>query len=420
MSLAQLPFLSPAEQQVILEGPALLPPPGKVSSFKDPQNNNSLALAVSILGLSVSSILLLFRVYTKIIVLRAPRIEDGIGLLAFAAYAAYMYCVFRLMRHIGFFVHQWDLQVKAISEFQYILLIGSNFYAVTILCIKVAILLDWLHMFVPGQTRNKFFWACWTVLTINTLYYVANIVAVNLTCVPFEASWNILVAGKCLDQKALDTSSAVINLISDITILGLAQRVIWNLHMSMKKKLGLSLIFTAGVFGTVCGLFRIIVTVEYQHHVDTTYTVSTVILWAIGEMTSGFLVFCVPTIPKTIGSIGNGIIYVKQYRLRSQESRHKSKSFSSKLSGPWKPASRDSTSFHQRKMHYPDEVPITTFSSNVPLESESTEGLTANITPPTNSIVRTTRIVTAVDDDLVNQATGLTHSRQHPWITQQQ
>ncbi|KAI1113665.1 hypothetical protein F5Y14DRAFT_417429 [Nemania sp. NC0429] len=74
--------------------------------------------------------------------------------------------------------------------------------------------------------------------------------------------------------------------------------------------------------GTIYGLFRIIVTVEYQHHVDTTYTVSTVILWAIGEMTSGFLVFCVPTIPKTIGSIGNGIEYMKQYRLRSQESGH--------------------------------------------------------------------------------------------------
>lgn len=104
-----------------------------------------------------------------------------------------------------------------------------------------------MHIFVPGKTRNKFFWACWVVLAINTLYYIANIVAVNLTCIPFEASWNILVAGKCLDQKALDTSSAVINLISDLTIMVLAQQVIWNLHMSMKRKLGLSLIFAAGL-----------------------------------------------------------------------------------------------------------------------------------------------------------------------------
>ncbi len=77
MSLAQLPFLPPAEQQVILEGPALPPPPGRVSMFENPPNNNGLALAVAILGLSVSSILLLFRACTKIVVLRAVRIEDG-------------------------------------------------------------------------------------------------------------------------------------------------------------------------------------------------------------------------------------------------------------------------------------------------------------------------------------------------------
>ncbi|KAI0834900.1 hypothetical protein F5Y06DRAFT_300089 [Hypoxylon sp. FL0890] len=118
----------------------------------------------------------------------------------------------------------------------WILLIGANFYDANILCIKVAILLDRLHIFVPGKTRNKFFWAYWVVLTINTLYYIDNIVAVNLSCIPFEASWNILAAGEYLDQKALDTSSAVINLISDLTIMVLAQQVIWNLHMSLETR----------------------------------------------------------------------------------------------------------------------------------------------------------------------------------------
>ncbi|KAI1113664.1 hypothetical protein F5Y14DRAFT_207443 [Nemania sp. NC0429] len=163
MSLAQLPFLPPAEQQAILEGPALPPPPGKVSSFQDPPNNNGLALAVSILGLSVSSILLLVRVYTKTIVLRAPQVQDGyrnwfasicslcsIHVLCFPPNATH-----RLLRPSVGPTSENHIRVPI-----YILLIGSNFYAVNILCIKVAILLDWLHMFVPGKTKNKFFWAC--------------------------------------------------------------------------------------------------------------------------------------------------------------------------------------------------------------------------------------------------------------------
>ncbi|KAI0154795.1 hypothetical protein GGR57DRAFT_501992 [Xylariaceae sp. FL1272] len=170
MSLAELPYLPAAEQQLILNGPALLPPPGQLSNFEDPPNNNRLALGVSILCLSTSSLLMLIRTYTRLVALRSFRVEDGIGWLAFAGYSAYMYCVYRLMRNVGFFVHQWDIQVKNISELRYILLIGSSFYVIVILLIKIAILLDWLHLFVPGRTRNRFFWACWAVLIISLLY----------------------------------------------------------------------------------------------------------------------------------------------------------------------------------------------------------------------------------------------------------
>ncbi|KAI1422600.1 hypothetical protein F5Y12DRAFT_761928 [Xylaria sp. FL1777] len=118
-------------------------------------------------------------------------------------------------------------------------------------------------------------------------------------------------------------------------------------------------------------------------------------------MTSGFLLFCVPAIPKTIGSIGNGITHIKHYRLRSQESSQKSRS-SFKREGPWKSASPDSSNFNRRKIHHPDEVPITTFSSNAPLESELAEQLTASPESPTTGIVRTTRVVTVVDDDVAS------------------
>ncbi|KAI1192470.1 hypothetical protein F5X97DRAFT_340394 [Nemania serpens] len=430
MSLAQLPFLPPSEQQAILNQAALPPPQGQTSNFENPPNNNDLALKVCVLCLTVSSILLLVRSYTRIVVLKIFRVEDvphpGRNshnekiltiLLSQAAYAAYMYAAFRFLHNIGYFVHQWDLQVKSISEFRYILLIGASFYDADILFIKVAILLDWLHLFVPGKTRNWFFWVCWAVLTVNTLYYIANIIAVNLTCIPFEASWNVLVTGKCLDQKALDTSSAAINLVSDVAIMALAQHVIWNLHMSTRKKIGLSIIFAAGLFGTISGLFRLIVTIEYQHQEDTTYTVSAVILWAIGEMTSGFLVFCVPSIPKAVGRIRNGINHATHYGLRSSQ---KNQTITWKKSNPL--PSKDFMPHGHRHSEPDDAVPITTFSStSLPLDAQSTEYWAHDAdddrvqTQPTRGgIIRTTQVVTAVDDDVDNQAVKLTHNRQHP------
>ncbi|KAI1274547.1 hypothetical protein F5Y07DRAFT_372728 [Xylaria sp. FL0933] len=414
MSLSQLPHLPPAEQQLILNSAALEPPPGVTSTFKNPANNNGLALAVTILCLSVSSILLLIRAYTRIFLIKAVRPEDALAIVAFGNYLAYVYAVVRFMRNVGFFVHQWDLQVKTISEFRYILLIGANFYAVNILCIKLAIILEWLHIFVPGKVRTTFFWVSWAVLVVNTSYYIANIVALNLTCIPFRAAWDVLVAGKCLDQKALDTSSAAINLISDVTLIGLAQRVIWTLHMSKKRRLGLSLVFAAGTFGSVAGLLRLIVTVEYQRQADTTYTVSAVILWAVGEMTAGFLVFCVPTIPKAVKSIGITVKIASVSRLWLYSGRSWQKP-ASEGSGPWVPKY---TGSHDKK--HADGYPLTSLASNLPQESESANELPYPSDVPANGIVRTTHLVTTLDKDAENQIESEMHNRQHPWVSNQQ
>ncbi|KAI0389135.1 hypothetical protein F5Y17DRAFT_450189 [Xylariaceae sp. FL0594] len=410
MSLSALPHLPPDEQQAILNGPALEPPPGLTSNFSNPPNNNGLALAVTILCLSVSTILLVIRAYTRIFVIRVVRLEDAISLFAFGNYVAYVYCIVRFMRNVGFFVHQWDLQVKTISEFRYVLLIGANFYAVNILCIKVAIILEWLHVFVPGRTRNTFFWSCWAVLVVNTTYYIANVVALNLTCIPYQAAWDVLVAGKCLDQKALDTSSAAINLISDITLITLAQRVIWTLHMSLKQKLSVSLVFAAGIFGSVAGLLRLIVTVEYQKRQDTTYTVSAVILWAIGEMTAGFLVFCVPAMPKAIGSLGlqMKLASVRRYLLLSKPVQEDSAASASwKHSGPSK----------NRQQKHADGFPLTTIDSDVPLSSEAADELPRPYEAPPNAIIRTTQLVTTLHRDDENEVSQDRHVRQHPWVS---
>lgn len=129
-----------------------------------------------------------------------------------------------------------------------ILHLGANFYVVIITCVKTAIILDWLRIFVPGKTRNAFFWTCWAVLICNVLYYIANLMALNLACIPYQAIWDITITdATCLDEKALDISSAVMNLLSDFILFGMVQKVIWRLQMSLKRKLGVSLIFAAGI-----------------------------------------------------------------------------------------------------------------------------------------------------------------------------
>lgn len=103
---------------------------------------------------------------------------------------------------------------------------------------------------MPGQkTRNVFYWCSTALIVLNSLYYTAATVSQNLACTPHSYNYDKLLpgGGHCVDTKRLNLASACINLVSDVAILVLPQQIIWRLQMSTKRRLGLSIIFAAGL-----------------------------------------------------------------------------------------------------------------------------------------------------------------------------
>lgn len=126
--------------------------------------------------------------------------------------------------------------------------VGSNLITAVILCMKSAILLEWVHIFVPAKTRNAFWWTTWTMFTINGLFYLSGIFAENFSCRPYRSIWDKTVPGyNCIDVKALFLSSAVLDAASSLAVLILPHMVIWRLQMGIHKKLGVSFLFVMGI-----------------------------------------------------------------------------------------------------------------------------------------------------------------------------
>jgi hypothetical protein len=71
--------LTPAQMAAFLNGPALAPPPGVVPNFVDPPNNNPLCFAVSILSITLATVMVLVRLYSKIFCTKQLRWEDGMS-----------------------------------------------------------------------------------------------------------------------------------------------------------------------------------------------------------------------------------------------------------------------------------------------------------------------------------------------------
>lgn len=192
--------------------------------------------------------------------------------------------------------------------------------------LKAAILLDWVHTFIVCGERNAMFWISHGLIWSNILFYGVGTIAEIFQCTPREKIWNKLYeGGSCpVNMNAHMLASGTINLVSDLIIIALPQQIIWKLHISMRARAGVSLLFTIGILlvylalfnhillaaqpnplqysACVCGATRLAYLVRMLNSSDQIYTVATTGLWSIGEMTAGFLIIGIPSIPKVIKS----------------------------------------------------------------------------------------------------------------------
>ena len=100
---------------------------------------------------------------------------------------------------------------------------------------------------MPLKTRNAFFWTCHSLIWLNCIFYLILGFGNIFACSPLKKSWNPWIEGHCVDFRALNIIAAVINTVSDFTILIIPQHTIWNLRMTLKKRLGISALFLVGI-----------------------------------------------------------------------------------------------------------------------------------------------------------------------------
>ncbi|KAI1455750.1 hypothetical protein F4805DRAFT_434734 [Annulohypoxylon moriforme] len=369
LPLDQIGSLPPADQQAILDGPALEPPANVVPNFTNPPNSNTLAYVALAICLVASSIAIIVRTYGKFVCVKKGVVEDFLAIAAFGLYIGYIYISYWLLDISGFYVHQWDIRIKDFTTFLYIVYIGTNFYSLTMMIMKASILKEWCRIFVPSGVRNSFFWTCHLIMIINILFYTSIVIAANLSCFPRRRIWDKTVPGsKCLDSKALAVATAAINIILDIATLVLPQRVIWGLRMPMKRKIGVSFIFAIGVLACVSAISRLAYSAQYYISDDTTYTVSSLSLWAIGEMTCMFLIFGGTVAPKVFTSnpwISTLVASVKSWS-----------GFSNASGSSWRPTGTSSQEPKARRVYRQiDEygIPLTNLSQIGPVTERREE-----------------------------------------------
>ncbi|KAI1814154.1 hypothetical protein GGS20DRAFT_434774 [Poronia punctata] len=288
------------QQETLPDDPALTPPPGVVPNFDDPPNKNYLGIFTNVICLILTITLVAARLYFKYFCVKKVHVEDYLVVLGLVAFLASVGCNIHIIRTSGLFVHQWNIRLKDFSTVLYVLYIGNNICAVTITLVKAAILLDWIHIFVPLHARNLFFWTCVVVLILNTIFHVTWVTVQFMACIPHQKIWDRLITtGACVHASGLYIPAAAVNLTSNVVILLLPQKEIWCLRIATRDKAAASIlfIFTSTLSCASAGM-RLHHTRIFYHAMDQLYSVASMYLWTLAETTCLFLVLCVPTAPK--------------------------------------------------------------------------------------------------------------------------
>lgn len=118
-------------------------------------------------------------------------------------------------------------------------------YAPAMLCTKIAILLLYRRVFSPLRQSN-FDLTLRIFMAILCLFYTATFFVKIWTCVPRVRIWDKSIPGKCLDAPAVLNTNGIWNLLTDIIILLIPMRAVWNLQLDTKRKIGITLVFTLG------------------------------------------------------------------------------------------------------------------------------------------------------------------------------
>ncbi|KAI0398142.1 hypothetical protein F5Y17DRAFT_412468 [Xylariaceae sp. FL0594] len=344
MSLGQLHLLPPAQQEAILNGPALAPPEGVIPILVNPPNQNVLALVILTILLFLATSVFTLAGYANVFYVKKFYLEDYLAFLGYVFYVAKVGCSYALIHTKGIFIHQWNTRVRDLAYQLYIVHIESEFYAVSVLLLKTAILLEWVRIFVPRDTRSVFYWTCHTLIWLNVIFYAAILIGANNSCRPFAKLWDKTLPGSCDDNNAFDVASAIYGFVSDTIILLMPHRVIWRLHMKMKKKIGIAIIFTIGIGACTSSAYRLYASIHYLETNDSVYGIGDLALGTDAELVCALLVYYVPILPKAFkGTSNSSNIATRPFRFFTPRLKESSLFSSSAYSG--RSAGRDGNGF---------------------------------------------------------------------------
>ncbi|KAI1072972.1 hypothetical protein LB507_009021 [Fusarium sp. FIESC RH6] len=226
----------------------------------------------------------------------------------------------------------WTLEPDQITNF------GRYFYVMAVLyfalqCfLKLSMIFFYLRIFPTKGVRKSL----WTSVGFTSLFGIVFVFVTIFQCRPISYFWTKWMhdadhPGTCADINAITWSGAVINIALDFWILGIPLSQLKKMNLDWKKKWGVGMMFSVGIFVTIMSILRLSATVRAgTSGANSTWEYLAVTKWSTIEANVGIVCACMPSLRILLVRIFPKVLGTSKRRYYN----YGSDQYGSKLGGP--------------------------------------------------------------------------------------
>ncbi|KAH6714832.1 hypothetical protein BKA61DRAFT_343667 [Leptodontidium sp. MPI-SDFR-AT-0119] len=298
-------FILKAERDGIVG--VLPPPPGVIPNFENPESQGYRVILTIAILFPLATIVLLLRVYTRVVIVRNVGIDDYAIIFAWILAIGYIVPLI-ILTHLGLGVHMWDVPFTTFSpQFLRIGAITGVFYGMSFMCVKLSILLLYLRL----SPYRPFRIAVWVVITTTVLYSFLGSFEFIFNCQPIAKNWDLTITGgKCINVSKILMTHGSINIVTDVAMLVLPIVLVRKLKLPMKQKVALAGLFMTGTLVCIVSCIRLKTIMDLIRSPDFTWVGAENTVWSVVEVFVGIICACFSSFkpflrrhfPKVIGS----------------------------------------------------------------------------------------------------------------------
>ncbi|KAK0642033.1 hypothetical protein B0T16DRAFT_335240 [Cercophora newfieldiana] len=263
--------------------------PGSAPDLDTSTLSTNVIVAWSIM-MSFAAVTVGLRFYTRRLIIHVLGIEDWLILaamiLAVGACVGFIRQTFSALGH-----HIWTVAPEAMTKWGMEQWYSFLFYTMSLACTKMSILFLYLRIMPFGLIRI----ANQVVMAIVMICNIWVFVGFFVNCIPLAKTWDPSVAGSCLPMLSVTLGNSILHVITDFAIFVLPIPILVKLKINYKKKVGLVLVFSLGLFVCLVSMIRLISLTRLDYS-DVTYTVSTIAYWGAVEVNLAIICACLTTL----------------------------------------------------------------------------------------------------------------------------